>query len=203
MNLVNSGRLQLPTAADRSRRVAPRCCVRSPASLLAVHKCRPELPTPSPTLHSPILSLSLSVKLSMAEASGSSIAAAAPPPQRASSNSSNLSSSQSCDGHAAPPPPSLLRPGSPPCLLSPWLPLPAVPSWHCLADALLLPAAWPAKARRSHGWPRPIPSASAPCLRRPLPAGRALRLLGWLLLCSCLLEEEEGRRARIRKKGGG
>ena len=63
MNLVNSGRLQLPTAADRSRRVAPRCCVRSPASLLAVHKCRPELPTPSPTLHSPILSLSLSVKL--------------------------------------------------------------------------------------------------------------------------------------------
>ena len=63
MNLVNSGRLQLPTAADRSRRVAPRCCVRSPASLLAVHKCRPVLPTPSPTLHSPILSLSLSVKL--------------------------------------------------------------------------------------------------------------------------------------------
>ena len=71
----------------------------------------------------------------MAKAGESSIAAAAPPPQRASSNCSNLSSSQSCDGHAAPPPPSLLRPGSPPCLLSPWLPLPVVPSWHCSAAA--------------------------------------------------------------------
>ena len=45
---------------------------------------------------------------------------------------------------------------------------------------------------------RPLVASAGRC-----PAGRALRLLGWLLLRSCLMEEEEGRRARIRKKGGG
>ena len=104
--------------------------VRQRASLLCI-SADPSSPLPHPLS---TLSHSFPLPLSqarMAKAGESSIAAAAPPPQRASSNSSNLSSSQSCDGHAAPPPPSLLRPGSPPCLLSPWLPL---------------PVAWPAKA---------------------------------------------------------
>ena len=108
--------------------------VRQRASLLCI-SADPSSPLPHPLS---TLSHSFPLPLSqarMAKAGESSITAAAPPPQRASSNSSNLSSSQSCDGHAAPPPPSLLRPGSPPCLLSPWLSLPAVPSWHCSAAA--------------------------------------------------------------------
>jgi len=161
---MNSGRPMLGRCRPRGAFAA--CMAASSSPYRAQVKDRHLLSTLS---H---FSLSLSVKLAMAEASGSSIAAAAPPPQCASSNSSNLSSSQSCGGHAAPPPPSLLRSDSPPCLPSPKLPLPAC---H-LGAAQLLRRCCLQPGRPGPGTATAIRSqAPAPPLcgrRRPSPAGQ-------------------------------
>ena len=76
-------------------------------------------------------------------------------------------------------------------------------SWSSIAAAALSPVALQRHHRvclqlRGQAPARPLLASAGRC-----PAGRALRLLGWLLLHSCLMEEEEGPHATIGEKGGG
>ena len=75
-----------------------------------------------------------------------------------------------------------------------------MPSWRRSAAAPLLPVAQLDRARHSHGYQRPSPSATL--LAADAPLQRAESTTGRPdVLCSVGLKKKEGLRARIREKG--
>ena len=206
MNLVNSGRLSALALqlvmADRPQLFAAAW----PPVLVPVRQLAQArdvlMPSCPDAPHLPPHSLSILLLRSAASAmAGVPMAAAELPCHRCSLSCSSSSVTTKYSYGSATTSPSPSRSQDPPCACY----CRGCRCRQCCPSTaqLLLSTAWPAKARRGHGWPRPSPSASPPRLRRPLPAGRALRLPCWLLLRHCLMEEEEGPRATIGEKGGG